>query len=80
MTTRSSGSVVEEGVDGMMVPERDGPAIAAAIARIVEDHDLRGRYSCAALATAARYGDEACGARFIAVIREIVTSTASGSN
>lgn len=71
VTTASSGSAVSNGVEGFIVPERDPDAIAAAIRRIVGDRGLRQRMSDAARATAARYGDAACGAEFIRVIREL---------
>lgn len=72
VTTSSSGSVVIDGVDGVIVPERDAAALAAAIERIVGDRELRNRMSEAAHATAERYNDKACGERFIAVIREAI--------
>lgn len=71
VTTTSSGSVVQDGVEGLIVPERSGEAIATAVQTIVTDRALRHRMSQAALATAARYSDEACGAAFVDVIREI---------
>lgn len=71
VTTGASGSVVEDGLEGFVVAERDAPGLADAIESIVVDRALRQRMSQAALATAARYSDEACGAAFVAVIREI---------
>ncbi|WP_348625829.1 glycosyltransferase family 4 protein [Methylosinus sp. LW3] len=71
VTTESSGSVVQDGVEGLIVPERDGTAIADGIARIVTDRRLRAAMSAAALATAQRYSDEACGRAFVAVIRKL---------
>ncbi|OAI24507.1 hypothetical protein A1351_17780 [Methylosinus sp. R-45379] len=71
VTTESSGSVVQDGVEGLIVPERDGTAIADGIARIVTDRRLRAAMSAAALATAQRYSDEACGRTFVAVIRKL---------
>ena len=71
VTTASSGSVVTDGVDGFIVPERNSEAIASAIQRIVENRGLRQRMSESARATAARYSDMACGAEFIRVIRDL---------
>jgi glycosyltransferase involved in cell wall biosynthesis len=73
IATDSSGSVVEHGVEGLIVPERDGPAIAEAVERIAGDRALRNAMSKAALATAERYNDEACGRRFIEVIRDLAS-------
>jgi glycosyltransferase involved in cell wall biosynthesis len=77
VTTDSSGSVVIDGEDGIIVPERDGPALADAILRIVDIRELRARLSQAARATAALYSDEACGQRFISVIRDFAASPPS---
>ena len=74
VTTSSSGSVVTDGVDGLIVPERDGRALADAIERIVADRTLRQTMSAAARATTARYSDEACGRRFIEVITALIAS------
>ena len=35
------GSVVDDGTTGLLVPEGDGPAFAAALARLIADADLR---------------------------------------
>ena len=72
VTTPSSGSVVEDGVEGFIVPERDGEAIANAIERIVRDRPLRAAMSKAAMTTAEKYSDENCGAAFIKVIRDLL--------
>ena len=48
VTTKASGSVVRDGVDGLIVPERDPEALAAAIDRIVQDRSLRARMSASA--------------------------------
>ncbi|MBX9761220.1 MAG: glycosyltransferase family 4 protein [Beijerinckiaceae bacterium] len=70
VTTPSSGSVVTDGLEGFVAPERDAGALADAIQRIVSDRDLRSRMSAAAAATAAAYDDAACARRFIAAVRE----------
>ena len=41
ITTRAAGSVIRNGVDGVIVPERDPEALAAAIERLVADRALR---------------------------------------
>jgi len=48
VTTKASGSVVRDGVEGLIVPARDPEALAGAIDRIVSDRDLRARMSKAA--------------------------------
>ena len=62
VTTVSSGSVVRDGVEGYIVPERDAERLGEAITEIVEDRHKRGKMSCAARKRAqefvwARYGD-----------------------
>ena len=71
VTTNSAGSVVSDGVEGLIVPERDAMALADAIERITADRGMRERMSRAALATAARFDDNTCGQRFLAVISEL---------
>ncbi|MEQ1697189.1 MAG: glycosyltransferase family 4 protein [Hyphomicrobiaceae bacterium] len=71
VTTASSGSVVTDGVEGFIVPERDGERIAKAILAIVSDRAKRMSMSQAASATAQRYGDDACGEAFVAAIKDL---------
>lgn len=79
VTTPSSGTVVEDGIEGFIVPERDPEAIATAIGAIVKDREMRARMSVAARATAARYDDAACGERFVEVIRELLVTRGAGA-
>jgi glycosyltransferase involved in cell wall biosynthesis len=62
VTTRASGSVVRDGVEGLIVPERDAAALAAAIEEIVGDRARRADMARAARQRAqeftwARYGE-----------------------
>jgi hypothetical protein len=41
VTTRAAGSIVRDGIDGIIVPERDPAALAEAVRSIVEDRDRR---------------------------------------
>jgi len=43
ITTNAAGSVVRDGVEGRIIPERDANALADAIHQIVEDRELRNR-------------------------------------
>lgn len=74
VTTKSSGSVVHDGDEGFIVPERDAEAIAAKLVQIVGDRQLREAMSAAAFATAQRYSDDACGRAFIDIVREALDS------
>lgn len=75
VTTRSAGSVMTDGVEGFIVPERDSDSIARAVARIVEDRALRDRMSAAARETAQRYTVEHWGERLVNVLQPLVFET-----
>jgi len=74
VTTLSSGSVVRDGAEGYLVPERDAEALADRLLRIAVDRQLRRSMSETALATAERYSDENCGRAFVRTIRELATN------
>ncbi|HEX9365262.1 MAG TPA: glycosyltransferase [Vicinamibacterales bacterium] len=58
-------SVVEEGRTGVIVPERDAPALAAALAALLRDPERRARLGRAGRALVeTRFGWEAAAARF----------------
>jgi len=71
VTTRSAGSVVTDGVEGRIVPERDAEGLAEAVEEIVRDRSLRDRMSAAALRTAAEYTEEKWGERLVAAVRQV---------
>ena len=48
VTTKAAGSIVRDGVDGLIVPERNPEALAEAVRSIVEDRDMRAAMSRAA--------------------------------
>ena len=55
VTTKASGSVVQNEIQGYIIPERDPSALAKAIADIVEDRDKRDRMGVAARERAKEY-------------------------
>jgi len=55
VTTQAAGSVVRDGVDGYIIPERDADALAEAIVRIVENRARRDEFSANARRRAADY-------------------------
>jgi len=69
VTTPAAGSVVRDGIEGRVVPERDPVALADAIAEIVEDRDRRARMSVAARERARDYTWERYGERLVGVLR-----------
>jgi glycosyltransferase involved in cell wall biosynthesis len=71
VTTRAAGSVVRDGIDGRIVPERDPEALADAIAEIVEDREERARMSVAARERARDYTWDRYGERLVAALRSL---------
>ena len=71
VTTRAAGSVVRDGIDGRIVPERDAVALADAIAEIVEDRDRRARMSIAARQRARDYTWERYGERLVQALQAL---------
>lgn len=74
VTTRATGSVVRDNVEGLIVPLRDGGAIADSIASIVGDRDRRAAMSEAAMAAAEKFNEAYCAAAFLEVVRETLES------
>ncbi len=69
VTTAASGSVVRDGVEGRVVPERDAESLAAALVELVADRDKRNRMAAAARERARDYTWERYGERLIAALR-----------
>jgi glycosyltransferase involved in cell wall biosynthesis len=63
---------VSDGENGLAVPVADGPALAAAIERLLGDRELLGRFRAAAHATAQDYGWDRVGARTLALYEEAI--------
>jgi glycosyltransferase involved in cell wall biosynthesis len=47
--------IIREGVDGYVVPDGDGDALAHALSRLMDDADMRRAFGAAAVEGAARY-------------------------
>jgi hypothetical protein len=56
----------------LIVPERDAGALAAAIARLVEDRPMRNAMAQATLAIAAEFDEGPWGERLIQALRPLV--------
>jgi glycosyltransferase involved in cell wall biosynthesis len=63
--------IVRERENGLLVPPRDVEALAAGIAEMIEDDELRRRCGAGALATAERYTPEVIGARWRQLLDEL---------
>jgi len=48
ITTPAAGSVVRDGIEGFIIPERDSQTLAERIRQLVEDRALRNRMAAAA--------------------------------
>jgi glycosyltransferase involved in cell wall biosynthesis len=60
----AAGGLVADGINGLVVPERDAAALARAICRVLDDADLRARLSEGALATVKDWTHEAMAQAF----------------
>lgn len=68
VTTRAAGSVVVDGVSGLLVPEGDPAALADAVERVVEDRTLRETLSVAARRRAHDYDWPAFQRRLVSAV------------
>lgn len=71
ITTRAAGSVLRDGIEGRIVPERDAPALANAIEELIEDRALRDRLAVAARQCACGYTWEKYGERLLAALQRL---------
>jgi glycosyltransferase involved in cell wall biosynthesis len=69
ITTNASGSVVRDGIEGWIVPERDPLKLADAMQQLVVDRALRERMALAARERARGYTWEHYGERLVAALR-----------
>ena len=73
VTTSEAGSVVRDGIEGRIVPSRDPETLAAAIAEIVEDRQMRDRLAHAARERACDFTLERYGERLVSALRSLAT-------
>jgi glycosyltransferase involved in cell wall biosynthesis len=71
VTTYSTGSVVRDGVEGLIVPERDPQAIADAIRHLADNEDIRASMSQNARRTARDNTVEKYGRRLLDVLTRL---------
>lgn len=71
VVTPACGSIVRDGIEGRIVPERDPVALADAIAEIIEDRDKRARMSEAARQRARAFTWDRYGARLVAALQDL---------
>ena len=71
ITTKSAGSVVRDGVEGRIVPERDPEALVYAIEELVQDRAMRLRMAIAARERAKEFTWERYGERLLSHLRAL---------
>lgn len=71
VTTFESGSVVRDGIDGMIVPSRDSTAIADAIDKVVSNRELRLQMSANARERALQYTWDRYQQRLVTAIQSL---------
>ena len=66
--------IIREGVDGHVVPDGDGDALAAALSGLMEDEATRKAFGAAAVEGAARYDIATIAGRWEALLAETAAS------
>lgn len=70
---RGPGEIIEDGVDGLLVPGGDIARLAATLGGLIADGDRRRRLGAAALRKSESFGAGAIGARWDALLAELAT-------
>ncbi|KST63319.1 glycosyltransferase family 4 protein [Mastigocoleus testarum] len=71
ITTKAAGSVVRDGIEGMIISERDPDALADSIEALVENRELRDRVANAAKERAKDYVWDKYAQRILAVLNNL---------
>ncbi|AUH42462.1 glycosyltransferase family 4 protein [Streptomyces sp. CMB-StM0423] len=69
------GEIIEDGVDGRLVPVGDANAVADALLELIQDDDLRRRMGAAALIASERFAPSRIAARHEAIFTELTERT-----
>ncbi|MFQ5611536.1 MAG: glycosyltransferase family 4 protein [Anaerolineae bacterium] len=78
VTTPNAGSVVRDGIDGNLVPIRDGGAIAEALEQLRADERFRREMSCAAREQAETYTWQRHENRLAQICQQLIEQIATG--
>jgi glycosyltransferase involved in cell wall biosynthesis len=71
---RGPGEIIDDGRDGVLVPEGDVAALARALVELAGDADRRRALGAAAVETARRYDPGTIGAQWEALVAELTPS------
>ena len=72
ITTRAAGSVVRDGIEGRIVPERDARSLAEAIQELIGDRAVRDRMASAARERARDYTWDRYGERLVKALKIMI--------
>lgn len=72
------GEIIEDGVDGRLVPVGDADAVARALLELIQDDELRRRAGKAALTASARFDPARIAERHEALFTELLAAGAGG--
>jgi glycosyltransferase involved in cell wall biosynthesis len=70
---RGPSEIIDPGVDGDLVPNGDVEALSRALVALIEDPERRRRYGAAALDKAREFELDAIGARWDALLRDLLS-------
>ncbi|MGP4004290.1 glycosyltransferase family 4 protein [Streptomyces sp. 8N706] len=73
------GEIIDNGVDGLLVPPRDADAVAGALLRLINDDDQRRRMGRAALRGSARFDPSEVAGRYESLFADLVAVAGRGS-
>ena len=72
VVTRSAGAPVQDGIEGIVVPERDGVSLADALASIACDRTLRARMAEAAHTSVTKHTSDAVAAQLLEALQKAI--------
>jgi glycosyltransferase involved in cell wall biosynthesis len=73
------GEIIDDGVDGLLVPPRNVNAVAAALLELINDDERRRRMGRAALEGAARFDPSRVAGRYESLFSDLVAQAGRGS-
>jgi glycosyltransferase involved in cell wall biosynthesis len=72
---RGPAEIIDDGHDGILVPNEDVPGLTRAMLELIEDDERRARYGAAALEKAHEFDISVIGAQWVSLFDELVSPT-----